>query len=57
MSGKFHRVKCSNCGNEQILFNRSSIVVHCSGCGEALTQSTGGVSIIHAEIIETLSDQ
>jgi small subunit ribosomal protein S27e len=57
MSGKFHRVKCSNCGNEQILFNRSSIVVHCSGCGEALTQSTGGVSIIHAEILETLSDQ
>ena len=57
MTGKFHRVKCSNCENEQILFNRSSIVVHCSECDEALTKSTGGVTIIHGEIIETLSDQ
>ena len=57
MAGKFHRVKCSNCENEQILFNRSSIVVHCSECGEALTKSTGGATIIHGEIIETLSDQ
>jgi small subunit ribosomal protein S27e len=57
MAGKFHRVKCSNCENEQILFNRSSIVVHCSECGEALTKSTGGVTIIHGKIIETLSNQ
>ena len=57
MAGKFHRVKYQNCENEQILFDRSSTVVLCSSCGGNLTESTGGVTIIHGEIIETLSDQ
>ena len=57
MAGKFHRVKCQNCENEQILFDRSSTVFLCSSRGGNLTESTGGVTIIHGEIIETLSDQ
>lgn len=57
MTGKFIRIKCIKCENEQIIFNRTPSVISCSSCNEPLTQPTGGIAIIHGEIIETLSNQ
>ncbi|MGQ4833311.1 MAG: 30S ribosomal protein S27e [Candidatus Asgardarchaeia archaeon] len=51
---RFLKVKCE-CGNEQIVFNRSSTKVTCNVCGKVLVEPTGGKSIIKAEIIEVLS--
>ncbi len=51
---KFLRVKCSKCGNEQIVFDRSQVSVNCSVCEEPLLIVTGGKSEIKAEILESL---
>ena len=51
---RFLKVKCE-CGNEQIVFDRSSTKVVCNVCGRTLVEPTGGKSRILAEIIETLS--
>jgi small subunit ribosomal protein S27e len=39
---KFIRVLCKKCGNEQIIFNKASIIVKCLKCGEELAKPTGG---------------
>lgn len=51
---KFLRVKCPECGNEQIVFDHATTVVRCHVCGAALTQPTGGKAIIKGEIVEVL---
>lgn len=48
---KFLVVKCSECGNEQIVFSAASTVVKCSVCDGSLAEPTGGKAIIHGEII------
>jgi small subunit ribosomal protein S27e len=51
---KFVKVKCKKCGNEQIVFERPSIVVKCLNCGEVLAKPTGGKGQFEGEIIERL---
>ncbi len=48
----FVRVKCPNCGNEQIIFLRASTVVSCHVCGSTLAVPTGGKADIKGDIIE-----
>lgn len=52
---RFLRVKCLNCGNEQILFGCASTDVACLVCGKLLTQSTGGKASILTKILEVLT--
>ena len=55
MNGKkgcFIKVKCQDCGNEQILFSKASSVVKCLVCGATLSKTTGGKAQIRGEIIE-----
>ncbi len=50
--GRFIKVKCQDCGNEQILFNKASSVVKCLVCGATLSTTTGGKAKIKGDIIE-----
>lgn len=51
---KFFRVKCPKCGNEQVIFDRSQLVVNCSVCEEVLLKPQGGKSELKAETLESL---
>ncbi len=50
--GRFIKVKCQDCGNEQILFSKASSVVKCLVCGATLSTTTGGKAKIKGDIIE-----
>jgi small subunit ribosomal protein S27e len=50
----FVRVKCTKCGNEQVIFDRPSLAPHCSVCDELLAEPTGGKAILKAEVIQML---
>jgi len=50
----FVRVKCSDCGNEQVIFNHVSSVVKCSVCGAVLAEPTGGKSAVKGEVVASM---
>jgi len=52
---KFIKVQCKKCKNEQVIFNKASIVVKCLKCGEELVIPMGGTAEIGAKILEDLS--
>ncbi len=51
---KFFRVKCPDCENEQIIFEKASTVVDCVVCGHVLAEPRGGCAILKAEILAEL---
>jgi len=51
---KFIRVKCADCGNEQVVFGNAASKVGCIICSRTLVESTGGKSDIKTQIIEVL---
>ena len=51
---EFIKVKCIDCGSEQIIFSKPSTEAHCSVCGASLSEPTGGKGKIRAEILEHL---
>jgi len=51
---KFIRVKCKNCGNEQVIFSHSTFPVRCLSCGAQLAYPTGGKAKIVADIVRIL---
>ena len=51
---KFFRVKCPDCENEQVVFEKASTVVDCVVCGKVLAEPAGGKADIKAEILATL---
>ena len=53
-ASKFIKVRCKDCENEQVLFNKSSSVVSCHICGSKLALPKGGKAEIHGEILETI---
>ena len=50
----FLKVKCNDCGNEQILFARAASEVACLACGATLATPTGGTAVLKAEILGKL---
>lgn len=52
---KFLRVKCDDCGNEQIIFERASTVVRCLVCGRTLAEPRGGRAEIKSKVVEALA--
>jgi len=52
---RFLRIKCLNCGAEQIVFGCSTTEVKCFVCEKQLVQSTGGKARILTKISEVLS--
>ena len=51
MTGKFLKVKCEKCKNEQIIFEKAASQVKCLVCGEVLAESSGGKAKIRAKIL------
>ncbi|MHA1377277.1 MAG: 30S ribosomal protein S27e [Candidatus Helarchaeota archaeon] len=52
---RFLRVKCLDCGSEQIIFGCASTVVHCLVCDKVLTQPRGSKAKIKTQIISVLT--
>ncbi len=50
----FVKVKCHECGNEQIIFGRASTEVKCTKCDVVIAIPRGGKAAIKAEILELL---
>lgn len=50
----FLRVRCPDCGNEQIVFSHVASLVHCNICGALLAEPTGGVADIKGEVVAVL---
>lgn len=51
---RFLKVKCSKCGNEQAVFERSSMIIKCNVCDEVLAEPSGGKIKIKAEVTQVL---
>lgn len=56
MAGKketstFIKLKCNDCGNEQIIFNKPSTVVKCLVCSSTLATPTGGAAKLNAKVV------
>jgi small subunit ribosomal protein S27e len=51
---KFLRVKCPDCGNEQVVFSQATIVVKCNVCSAVLAEPTGGKAAIKGEVVAAL---
>jgi small subunit ribosomal protein S27e len=51
---KFIKVRCKDCENEQVLFNKASTPVSCHICGAKLAIPNGGKAKIKAEILEVI---
>ncbi|MDR0900527.1 MAG: 30S ribosomal protein S27e [Methanobrevibacter sp.] len=52
--GNFLKVKCLDCDNEQIIFDRAASNVKCIICGKSLVAPRGGKAKITAHIDEVL---
>lgn len=55
--GKFIRVQCPKCKNEQTIFGNATSKVKCLICNEPLSEPKGGKAKIKAKIIEILSNE
>jgi small subunit ribosomal protein S27e len=51
---KFIKVRCKDCENEQVLFDKASTTVFCHICGSKLAFPKGGKAKIKGEILEVI---
>jgi small subunit ribosomal protein S27e len=51
MPKKFIKVKCQDCGNEQIVFSRPATTIQCIVCGATLVKPTGGKGIVQGTVV------
>ncbi|MEM1570521.1 30S ribosomal protein S27e [Pyrobaculum sp.] len=51
---KFVKVRCPDCGNEQVTFSHAAMVVRCLVCGRVLAQPTGGKAKFAGHIVKIL---
>ena len=51
---RFLRVKCSDCGNEQVIFGCAASTIKCLVCEKILATPTGGKALVKTEILEVL---
>lgn len=51
MTGKFLQIKCADCGNLQVAFDRPATTIACLVCGATLAKSTSGKTEFHGEIV------
>ena len=50
----FLRLRCPDCGNEQIVFSHAASLVHCNICGALLAEPTGGIADFKGEVVAVL---
>ncbi|MGQ9583648.1 MAG: 30S ribosomal protein S27e [Thermoplasmatota archaeon] len=46
---EFITVKCKDCGNDQMVFERAATIVNCLVCGATVATPTGGKARIRGE--------
>ncbi|HDN81392.1 MAG: 30S ribosomal protein S27e [Methanomicrobia archaeon] len=51
---KFIKIKCQDCGNEQVVFNKPATTIRCLVCGKTLVEPRGGLGKLHGKIVEEL---
>ena len=51
---RFLKVKCNDCGSEQVVFGSSASTVKCLVCGKILVEPAAGKSKIMAKITKVL---
>jgi small subunit ribosomal protein S27e len=51
---KFVKIRCLDCENEQVFFDKASTVVSCHICGSKLAMPSGGKAKIKGEILEVI---
>ena len=51
---KFMKVRCKDCENEQVIFDRASQPISCHICGSKLAIPKGGKADIKAEVLEII---
>jgi small subunit ribosomal protein S27e len=49
---KFIKVRCNDCENEQVLFDKCSTIVLCHICGSKLAIPSGGKAKIKGKVLE-----
>ena len=49
---KFIKVRCKDCENEQVLFDKAGSIVSCHICGSKLAIPKGGKAEIKGELLE-----
>ena len=49
--GRFLKVKCEDCGGEQVVYDRAATPVVCLVCGATLARPTGGLAQIEGEVL------
>lgn len=54
MAGNFVKMKCPDCGGEQIVFKKAATRVLCHVCGAVLVVPKGGVGELHGEVLEVV---
>ncbi len=52
---KFLKVKCKDCGNEQVVFNKPAMRVACNVCGSTMAEPRGGIGAIVGEVLGEMS--
>jgi len=50
----FLKVKCTKCGNEQVVFDRAAVRVKCNVCEDILLETQGGKAKIKGEVTQIL---
>ena len=50
----FLQVRCPDCGNEQIVFDRAATVVTCLVCGATMVRPSGGKAEIKGEVVKVV---
>ncbi len=52
MVNDFVKIKCADCGNEQVTFSKAATTVTCNVCGATLVKPKGGKADIKGEVVE-----
>jgi len=51
---RFLKVKCADCGNEQVIFGAASSDIKCLVCEKPMASSTGGKTKVSTQIVAVL---
>ncbi len=54
VDSSFVKIKCKNCGNEQIIYSKISSTVVCNICGSTLAKPTGSTLETSGELAGTV---
>lgn len=54
MAGKFLKVRCRECNNEQVIFSKASSRVECIKCGRQIASSLGSKADIKTTVLKSV---